>query len=417
MASKSKRASESWNSFKKAPTPEVVLQLIQTAESSDRGIDFLLNGDLSAVAILFQSHVFTVQAARDLLSRQTNILAKKSNSKNSEKNLILCECWARDGLQSIPKYIPTEHKIEMLNRMTDAGFQKMEVTSFSHPKLLPQFSDSVEVLKGIRRKEGVSYVVLMPNTKGFDRLEVCQKEGYGANEIILMISSSEKHNLLNFRASHEEAMQEHAEVMRRAHKLGIKVIGCAGTVYGCPVGGDIPTEQVAKIVRFYLEEGAQTIMLGDTTGVANPLLVRQRIGELQSLFPQAEFIAHFHDTRGTGVVNTIAALELGIRYVDSSIGAIGGQPATGAPKYSAGHTGNTCTEDLVGVLHEMGYTTGIDLNQLITAGQRAEEIVGQRLRSNLIYSGPVIHEESTANKAPGAAISHVLAAENSMSMS
>lgn len=323
---------------------------------------------------------------------------------NLPSEVILCECWARDGLQSVPKFIPTADKIEMLNRMTDAGFRKMEVTSFSHPKLLPQFSDAVEVLKGIRRKDGVSYVVLMPNLKGFERLEVCQKEGHGASELILMISSSEKHNLLNFRATHEQAMKEHAEIMRRSHALGIKVIGCAGTVYGCPVTGDMSTAEVAKIVKFYLDEGAQTIMLGDTTGVANPRLVRERIGELRSLFPQAEFIAHFHDTRGTGIVNSLAALELGLRYVDGSIGAIGGQPATGAPKYSTGNTGNTCTEDLVGMLHEMGVSTGVDIQQLIQAGLRAEEIVGQRLRSNLVYAGPVIHGASRADKAPGAAV-------------
>jgi hydroxymethylglutaryl-CoA lyase len=319
--------------------------------------------------------------------------------------VTICECWARDGLQSVPVFVPTERKIEMIDRMTDAGFQKMEVTSFSHPKLLPQFSDSAEVLKGIRRKPGVSYVVLMPNKKGFERFEVCQKEGYGANEIILMISSSEKHNLLNFRASHLDAMREHAEIMRRCHAMGVKVIGCAGTVYGCPVGGDIHTDEVAGVVEFYLNEGAQTIMLGDTTGVANPKLVRERIGELQRRFPHAEFIAHFHDTRGTGVVNSLAALELGLKYVDGSIGAIGGQPATGAPKYSTGNTGNTCTEDLVGMLHEMGVDTGVDLSRLLAAGLRAEEIVGQRLRSNLIYAGPVIHGESSVNKAPGQAVS------------
>jgi hydroxymethylglutaryl-CoA lyase len=243
----------------------------------------------------------------------------------------------------------------------------------------------------------------MPNERGFDRLEICQKEGYGAEEIILMISSCEKHNLLNFRMPHGEAMAEHARVMRRAHALGIRIIGCAGTVYGCPVGGDVPFRDVARIVRFYLEEGAQTIMLGDTTGMANPVLVRERIAELQAEFPRAELIAHFHDTRGTGIVNTVAALELGLRYVDCSLGAIGGQPATGAAKYSAGFTGNTCTEDLVALLEEMGVRTGIDLERMIDAGRQAEEVLGQRLRSNVIRSGPVLHAESSPEKEPGVA--------------
>jgi hydroxymethylglutaryl-CoA lyase len=321
-----------------------------------------------------------------------------------QDRVVACECWARDGLQSMPVLVSTEHKVEMIHRVVAAGFKKVEVTSFSHPKLLPQFVDAADVLKRIDRQQDVSYVVLIPNTKGFDRLEVCQKEGYGATEIILMISSSEKHNVLNFRMSHEEAMKEHASILQRAAQLGIRVIGCAGTVYGCPVKGDITLSEVAKIVRFYRDEGAQTIMLGDTTGVANPRLVRERVGELMSIFPGTEFIAHFHDTRGTGIVNSIAMLELGVRYVDCSIGAIGGQPATGAAKYSAGFTGNTCTEDLIGVLHEMGADTGIDLNKLIETGIRAEEILNQRLRSNIIRSGPVIHVESAAEKEAGAKI-------------
>jgi hydroxymethylglutaryl-CoA lyase len=321
------------------------------------------------------------------------------------ESVIACECWARDGLQSMPVFVSTGDKVEMIERAVSAGFRKVEVTSFSHPKLLPQFADAVEVLRRISRRPEVAYVVLMPNAKGFDRFEVCQKEGHGADEIILMISSSERHNALNFRMTHADAMTEHAAIMRRAHALKVKIIGCAGTVYGCPVKGDVTTAEVEKVVRFYVEEGAQTIMLGDTTGMANPVLVRERIGALMAAFPGVEFIAHFHDTRGTGIVNTIAMLELGVRYVDCSIGAIGGQPATGAAKYSAGFTGNTCSEDLLALLGEMGVRTGIDIGKLIEAGRRAEEILGQRLRSNVIRSGPVIHGESCPEKEPGAAIS------------
>jgi len=305
----------------------------------------------------------------------------------------------------MPVLVPTERKVEMINSIVAAGFRKVEVTSFSHPQRLPQFADAAEVLRQIERRPGVSYIALMPNAKGFERLDVCQKEGYGVNEIILTISASEKHNQLNFRMSHAEAMAEHATLMKRAHALGIRIIGCAGTVYGCPVKGDVTDDEVAKIVKFQLDEGAQTIMLGDTTGVANPKLVRERIGELMARFPKAEFIAHFHDTRGTGVVNTLAMLELGVRYVDCSLGAIGGQPATGAAKYSAGFTGNTCSEDLIAMLDEMGVATGIDVEKLIDAGRRAEDILGQRLRSNVIRSGPVIHGESAAEKERGAAIS------------
>jgi hydroxymethylglutaryl-CoA lyase len=293
-------------------------------------------------------------------------------------SVTVCECWARDGLQSIPTLVPTAQKLEMLRRILDSGIRKLEVTSFSHPRLLPQFADCVEVLRGVDRRPGVSYVVLMPNTKGFDRFEACHEAGFGADEIILMISASERHNQVNFRMSHAAA-------------LGVKTIGCTGTVYGCPVAGDVPMEDVVDITRFYVDEGASTLMLGDTTGAANPRLVRERIGELQSLFPRSEFIAHFHDTRGNGIANTFAALELGIRYVDTSIGAIGGQPASGAKKYQHGFTGNTCTEDLVALLSEVGVATGIDVERIIETGQRAEEIIGEKLRANVIHSGPVRH--------------------------
>lgn len=308
------------------------------------------------------------------------------------KSVTVCECWARDGLQSIPKVIPTDQKVEMINNIQKAGFKKLEVTSFSHPKLLPQFADCVEVMQQIERRPDVSYVVLMPNEKGFERFEMCVKEGYGADEIILMISASEAHNKVNFRLSHEDAMKAHARIIKRAHDLGVKIIGCPGTVYGCAIAGDVPMEEVKKVTKFYIDEGAQTIMLGDTTGNANPLQVRERIGELLSLWPDAGYIAHFHDTRGNGIVNSFVALELGLEYVDTSISAIGGQPASGANKYQYGFTGNTCSEDLIGMLDEMGIETGVDVDELIKIGLRSEEIIGQQLRSNIIRSGRVNHK-------------------------
>ncbi len=313
-------------------------------------------------------------------------------------SVTVCECWARDGLQSMYKIVHTEEKINMINRIQNAGVKKLELTSFANPKLIPQFYDSVEVLKGITRYPDVSYVVLIPNAKGFERLALCQQEGYGADEIILMISASEKYNLLNFRMSHERAFSEHAAIMDQAHQLGVKIIGCAGAVFGCPVKGDISIDDVMKVIRFYIDAGAQSIMLGDTTGMANPLMVKKYFRIFQEEFPETDFIAHFHDTRGTGMANSIAALETGIQSIDSSLGAIGGQPATGAGKYSLGFTGNTCSEDLIAVLEEMGVNTGINLDLFIEAGKQAEEILEQKLRSNVIHAGPVLHEESAVNK-------------------
>ena len=307
------------------------------------------------------------------------------------ESVTVCECWARDGLQSIPETVPTTHKIEMINRFVAAGFRKIEVTSFSHPKLLPQFADAANVLSALVRHPNVSYVVMIPNEKGFDRLEQCLAADGVAHEIILMISASEAHNLVNFGTSHEQARQAHARIIRRAHALGLRVIGCTGTVYGCPISGDVAMTSVEETTRFYVEHGADTVMLGDTTGAANPLAVRERVGRLRDLFPDTEFIAHFHDTRGNGIVNSFAALELGVRFVDTSMGAIGGQPATGAHRYQQGYTGNTGTEDLAALLNEMGVQTGLDLTRLLDTGRRAEEILGYRLRSDVLRAGPVNH--------------------------
>jgi hydroxymethylglutaryl-CoA lyase len=318
------------------------------------------------------------------------------------REIRFCECWARDGLQSITTLVPTERKLEMIHGMIDAGVREMELTSFSHPKLLPQFADAEQVLRGVRRVPGVSFRVLMPNLRGWERFERCSDDGFGAEKIILMISASEAHNQANFRMSHAEAMEEHATIMRRAHRKAVQIVGCVGTVYGCAIMGDVPIEPVMKLVRFYRDEGAQLIMLGDTTGTANPRQAEQRLASLMAAFPEVQFLAHFHDTRGTGVVNSYVAACLGIRWIDGSLGAIGGQPASGAALYHLGFKGNTCSEDFVAMMEECGVRTGIDVERYIALGRRAEEVVGFPMRSNVIRAGPVPHRPTGAVKAPGA---------------
>lgn len=312
-----------------------------------------------------------------------------------------CECWARDGLQSISTLIPTEQKLAMLHGMMDAGIKEMELTSFSHPKLLPQFADAEQILKTVRRPEGVKFRILMPNMKGWERLERCIDEGFFAHKIILMISASEDHNKLNFRMDHEEAMAEHAAIMKRALAKGVEVVGCVGTVYGCAVMGDVPMEPIEKLTKFYSDHGAALLMLGDTTGTANPAQAERRLTQLMTRFPRTEFLAHFHDTRGTGVVNSYVAASLGIKWIDGSLGAIGGQPASGAALYHLGHKGNTCTEDLLAMLEECGVKTGVDVDKLIELGRMAEQVVGFRMRSNVIHAGRVTHHRTAADKAPG----------------
>jgi hydroxymethylglutaryl-CoA lyase len=303
----------------------------------------------------------------------------------------ICECWARDGLQGEDPFIPTEKKIAIINRMVEIGFKRIEATSFAHPKLIKQFSDSLEVLKGIRRPPDVTYIAIIPNDKALDRLlEACDK-GYGVQEITAIISASEDHLLANLERTFEEAMPPLGDIVKRAREAGIKVIGCIGTAFGCPLAGEVPLEKIIDLTQWYLDKGATSIMLGDTTGEANPRQVREVFGRLKDRFPEVDFIAHFHDTRGMGLANTMAALQEGILYHDSSLGGMGGQPATRRPKYHKGFAGNTCTEDMVLMMEEMGIDTGLNIEDVIETGLMAEEICGRTLLGHVTRSGPVRH--------------------------
>jgi len=303
----------------------------------------------------------------------------------------LCECWARDGLQGWDQFIPTEKKIAILNRMQEVGFKRIEVTSFAHPKLIPQFSDSLEVLKGIRRSPEVTFIAIVPNDKGLDRLlQICD-QGIGVQEITAILSASEDHLLANLERTFEEALPPLADLVIRARKAGIKVIGCIGTAFGCPLVGEVLLEKIIELTDWYLNKGATSIMLGDTTGEANPRQVREVFGRMKDRFPGVDFISHFHDTRGMGLANTLAALQEGIVLHDSSFGGMGGQPATRRPKYHKGFAGNACTEDMVLMMEEMGIQTGLNIDDVIDTGLMAEEFCGRHLLGHVTRSGPVRH--------------------------
>ena len=303
----------------------------------------------------------------------------------------ICECWARDGLQGEDQFIPTEKKIAIINRMVDIGFKRIEATSFAHPKLIRQFSDSLEVLKGIKRPPDVTYIAIIPNDKGLDRLlEICQK-GYGVQEITAILSASEDHLLANLERTFDEAMPPLADLVKRARQAGIKVIGCIGTAFGCPLAGEVPLEKIVELTDWYMDQGATSIMLGDTTGEANPRQVREVFGHMRDRFPRVDFVAHFHDTRGMGLANTLAALQEGIVLHDSSFGGMGGQPATRRPKYHKGFAGNTCTEDMVLMMEEMGIQTGLNIDDVIDTGLMAEAFCSRHLLGHVTRSGPVRH--------------------------
>lgn len=314
---------------------------------------------------------------------------------NLPKKVEICECWARDGIQGEAQFISTDKKTEMINRMIDAGFKRIEVTSFSHPKLVPQFADGIEVLKGIRRPDDVSFIAIVPNDKALDRLMDASDKGYGVHEITAIVSASEDHLLANLGKTFKDALPPLADIVKRARKASLRVIGCIGTSFGCPLMGAVPLSKVIELTDWYLQQGATSIMLGDTTGEANPLQVREVYREMRSRFPGVTFISHFHDTRGMGLANTFAALQEGLVYHDCSFGGIGGQPATKRPKYHKGFTGNTCTEDMVVMMNEMGIDTGLDGQKIVDLALTIESVCGRELRGHVTRSGLVRHRSSS----------------------
>jgi len=318
------------------------------------------------------------------------------------EGVVIGECWARDGLQSEPEFVPTEAKVEMISRMVEAGFKEIEATSFAHPKYLPQFADAEEVLRRIPRKPGVRYRAICTTLKAVERAVKSRDEGFGVDEIAMVISASEAHNRANVQMGHDENKRLLEQMTRLALDSGHAVFGWALTSFGCPLTGDVGPEQAIGLGRFWNDLGAELIGFGDTVGVANPAQVSRFYEEaLAAGMPRDRIVVHFHDTRGWGVANTLAALTFGFRYVDTSLGAIGGQPRTGAASYHRGHTGNTCTEDLVPMLEEMGIRTGIDVGKLLGLGTRAEELIGRRLRSNFLLAGPVPHRGTSWDKGAG----------------
>lgn len=319
-------------------------------------------------------------------------IQKRLHEMDLAKRVIMGECWARDGLQNEALIVPTAEKIEMITGMVDAGFTKIEATNFSHPKILPQFADAEEVLANIPRRAGVHYRGICTNIKGVERAIASKEAGFGVDEIAMVISASETHNKANVNMGLSDNMALLDQMTRLAIDSGHEVFGWALTSFGCPIAGDVPLADVAKIGHWWNDLGATYIGFGDTTGVANPMQVSRFYDYmLADGFTTEQVVVHFHDTRGWGLANSLEALTFGFTHFDSSLGAIGGQPKTGAQDYHMGFSGNTCTEDLVGVFEEMGIATGIDLPRMLELGKRAEEILDRPLRSNLLRAGLVPH--------------------------
>ena len=294
--------------------------------------------------------------------------------------VVLCECFARDGLQHEPAFVPTATKRALVERFAALGFPRVEATSYSNPKVVPQFGDASELLKSIQRKANVYYKATCANVKAVERALADLEAGFGANEISLLVSATEAHTQKNLKRTRAEQWQNIAAMVDAAGGR-FRLIGTVSVAFGCPFEGKVdPGSVIADVERFH-ELGVEHVALGDTTGMATPASVKRIFEKIEGVTP----IAHFHDTRGTGLVNYVAAYDAGVRHFDSSFGGVGGHPAK--VKYGGGFTGNVCTEDLVNLFESMGIETGIDVGALLETAEFCEQALGRELHGRVTRSG------------------------------
>jgi hydroxymethylglutaryl-CoA lyase len=276
--------------------------------------------------------------------------------------------------------IDTADKVRLIEALARTGLERLEVTSFVRADVIPQLADGAEVLRAADIPGDVAVSVLIPNEKGLDNALPLREH---FDEVNLFLSASETHNQKNVNRSVEESLSGLEAVIGRARKEGLRCEGVISVSFGCPYEGHVPPERVFGIAERLVAAGCEEIAFGDTTGMANPRQVREFFAEAFERLPGPELTAHFHNTRGQGLANVVAALDAGVRAFESSFGELGGCPV---PK---GATGNIATEDLVSMLHEMGYETGIDLPKLVACARMAQEVLGRPLGSHVIVAGPV----------------------------
>ncbi|MFZ3172378.1 MAG: hydroxymethylglutaryl-CoA lyase [Carboxydocellales bacterium] len=306
------------------------------------------------------------------------------------QRVFISECWARDGLQSQGSIVPTAHKLAILDRCSTLGLSRIEATSFANSDYMPQFYDQMEVLKGLQRIPNVVYAGLVTNKKGMEKALHAHEKGYGPDEIHIGMSVSEVHNMANMNKNHEEYKREIEAVLNMASGHDFLVTAWLGTSFGCPIAGSVDIQEVYALAMWFIERGITSISFGDTTGMANPRQVKEFYGFMLEKLPKnTKMVAHFHDTRDTGIVNCVAALEMGITHFDTCLGGLGGQPANNKPRYHYGNTGNVCTEDLICVFEDMGVSTGVDVKGLLETVLLAEGILGYKMRGQVVRCGPV----------------------------
>ena len=289
----------------------------------------------------------------------------------------ICDVGPRDGFQIEKTVIATADKIAIVEGLMAAGMKKIQITSFVSPRAVPQLADAAEVVAGVKKQPGIVFSALVPNARGAQRAAETDIDIMG-----LFCSASESHSLKNVNASIDETLARFPPVVEIAEKAGKRVQGDIATVFGCPFEGEVALESVVKIARFYRDLGIVDLNLGDTTGMATPTTVRRVMAALREAVPEMVVTLHFHNTRGVGLANVLVGLEEGVHRYDASIAGLGGCP------FAAGATGNICTEDLVYLLEESGYRTGIDLEKLIETAKLTEGVIGRELAGQVMKAGP-----------------------------
>ncbi|HEX9242683.1 MAG TPA: hydroxymethylglutaryl-CoA lyase [Anaeromyxobacter sp.] len=286
------------------------------------------------------------------------------------------EVGPRDGLQNEAATVPTQDKLALVSALAGAGLRRIEATSFVSPRWIPQLADADALVPALPRVAGVSWVVLVPNARGLERLvEALRRAGDGAPPVAaaVFLSASESHNRKNLNRTVAESLAELEAVVPAARAAGLGVRGYVSTVFGCPYEGAVDPERAATVAERLVAIGCDQVSLGDTIGVATPALTRRVVARMLRSIPPERLALHMHDTHGTALANVLAALDLGITTFDSSVGGLGGCP------YAPGASGNLATEDLVYMLNGMGYETGVDLEKLVAAGALAQRLVGRNL--------------------------------------
>jgi hydroxymethylglutaryl-CoA lyase len=286
------------------------------------------------------------------------------------------EVGPRDGLQNEAGAVSTEGKLALIRALAAAGIPRIEATSFVSPRWIPQLADAAEVTAALPALPGLSYVVLVPNAKGLERLqEALRRAGAGRPDVeaAVFLSASETHNRKNVNKTVDETFAEFEALVPAARAGGLRVRGYVSTVWGCPYEGAVDPARAAGVVRRLLAAGCHQVSLGDTIGVGTPGQTRRILADLLADVPAERLALHMHDTRGTALANVLVGLEMGITTFDASIGGLGGCP------YAPGASGNLATEDLVYMLNGMGYETGVDFGRLVEAGRLAQQLVGRRL--------------------------------------